>query len=106
MLAAPEQLGHRLFTANFVRLTVGNQFFIHRNAVLLQRIEITLQTVRRVGNLVGGADDGNTLVPLLDQVAGRQPGTVAIVERHAARFKARQRAVNQHHARDLLHPPA
>ncbi|SVK46409.1 Uncharacterised protein [Acinetobacter baumannii] len=65
-----------------------------------------MQTIGGVGNLVGGADDGDALVPLLDQMSGRQPGAVAIVERHAARFKPRQRAVDEHHARDLLHPAA
>ena len=96
--AAAEQFSHRLFAADLVRLAVGDQLFIHGNAVLLQRVEIALQAIGGVGNLVGGADDGDALMPLLDQMTGRQPGAVAIVERHAARFKTRQRAVDQHHA--------
>ncbi|MNN36511.1 hypothetical protein D3C81_1504100 [compost metagenome] len=51
-----------------------------------------------------GADEGDPLVALLDQMAGGQPGTVAIVKRYAAGLKPRQRTVDQHHAWDLAHP--
>ena len=42
-------------------------------------------------------------VPLLNQVAGREPCAVAVIQRHAALLEAGQDAVNQHHAGDLLH---
>ena len=38
-------------------------------------------------------------------MAGRQPGAVAVVQRHAAGFISGQDAVDQHHAGDLFHQP-
>ncbi len=40
---------------------------------------------------------------LLDQVTGSKPGTVAIVERHAAFFEAGNNTVDDYHPGDLLH---
>ena len=40
---------------------------------------------------------------LLYEVARCQPGTVAVIQRHAALFETGQNAVNQYHAGDLFH---
>ena len=40
---------------------------------------------------------------LLNQVAGREPCAVAVIQRHAALLEAGEDAVNQHHAGNLLH---
>ena len=52
-----------------------------------------------------GADIANAAVALLNQMARRQPGAVAVIERHAALLETRHDAVNQHHAGDLFHQP-
>ncbi len=40
---------------------------------------------------------------LLNQMAGGKPGTVTVVERHAAFLKPGNDAVDDHHTGDLLH---
>ena len=40
---------------------------------------------------------------LLNQMTGRKPGAVAVVESHAAFFKSRNNAVDDDHAGHLLH---
>ena len=44
-------------------------------------------------------------MPLLDQMTGRQPGAVAVVQGDTTLFKTRQNTVDQHHAGDLFHQP-
>ena len=49
------------------------------------------------------AEIADARMALLNKMAGGEPGAVAVVQRHAALLIARDDAVDNHHAGDLLH---